>query len=107
VYFWWIVAAAAVVSAVLIGRRMIRAAQAQAAEIAPRNAELAARADQQHQWVLQGDDRGVYGPHGAQLMHYIRSGDHPTRAAYHINRCAAMDLTTPTTCFSSRATCDR
>ncbi len=43
-----------------------------------------------------GDDRGVSGPDGAQLMHYIRSGDQPTRLC--INRCAAMGLTTPTTC---------
>jgi hypothetical protein len=33
--------------------------------------ELAARADQQHNWVMQGDDRGTYGPQGADLMHYI------------------------------------
>ncbi len=29
------------------------------------------RADQQHNWVLQGDDRGIYGPEGAELMHYL------------------------------------
>ena len=33
--------------------------------------ELAARADQQHNWEMQGDDRGIYGPQGADLMHYI------------------------------------
>ena len=32
---------------------------------------LAARADQQHNWVLQGDDRGIYGTEGAKLMHYL------------------------------------
>jgi hypothetical protein len=63
-YFWWIVAAAAVVGAVLVTRRMLRAAQAQAADLAARNAELAARADQQHQWVMAGDPRGVYGGSG-------------------------------------------
>ena len=30
-----------------------------------------ARADQQHNWVLQGDDRGFYGVEGAELMHYL------------------------------------
>ena len=32
-----------------------------------------ARADQQHNWVMQGDDRGTYGPRGSDLMHYIES----------------------------------
>jgi hypothetical protein len=32
---------------------------------------LAFRADQQHNWVLWGDDRGIYGVEGAELMHYI------------------------------------
>lgn len=39
--------------------------------VAGRRAELdaiAARADQQHAWALQGDDRGVYGPDGAEPM---------------------------------------
>jgi hypothetical protein len=46
-YFWWIVAAVpAVVAAVLLTRRTIRTAQAQAAELAAHNAELLERADQ-------------------------------------------------------------
>ncbi|HME49036.1 hypothetical protein [Mycobacterium sp.] len=48
--------------------------------LAHRNAEIAARADQQHNWVMQGDDRGVYGPEGARLMHHIRSGGGQTTA---------------------------
>lgn len=36
-------------------------------------AAIAARADQQHSWVMRGDDRGIYGPHGAQLMHFIEA----------------------------------
>jgi hypothetical protein len=32
---------------------------------------LAARADEQHNWVLQGDDRGIYGTEGAELMHHL------------------------------------
>ena len=34
-------------------------------------AALVSRADQQHAWVLAGDDRGVYGEAGAKLMHDI------------------------------------
>jgi hypothetical protein len=32
---------------------------------------VAARADQQHDWVLQGDDHRIYGTEGAELMHYL------------------------------------
>jgi hypothetical protein len=38
---------------------------AKRATLAQRMNELAARADQQHNWVMQGDDRGIYGPQGA------------------------------------------
>ena len=31
-------------------------------------AAIAARADQQHAWVTVGDDRGVYGTVGTELM---------------------------------------
>jgi uncharacterized membrane-anchored protein YhcB (DUF1043 family) len=33
-----------------------------------RQAEIAARADQQHQWVLEGDERGVYGDYTAAAL---------------------------------------
>ena len=33
---------------------------------------MAARADQQHNWVMQGGDRGVYGPDCAPLMKFVR-----------------------------------
>ena len=66
-YFWWIIAAAAVAGFAWLAVRWYRAAQAQAAEFAARNAELAARADQEHRWVLQGDERGVSGQYPAAL----------------------------------------
>ena len=34
---------------------------ASADAVTRRNAAIAARADQQHQWVMEGDERGVYG----------------------------------------------
>lgn len=43
------------------------------------NAAIAARADQQHGWVMQGDDRGIYGPQGARLMHFIEAPRQPVR----------------------------
>jgi hypothetical protein len=81
-YFWWIVAAAAVVGLVYYTPRVWRAYCVRVAEREAEHAAIVTRADQQHAWVLQGDDRGVYGPDGSQLMHYIRSGAHPTPAAY-------------------------
>ncbi len=35
----------------------------------------AADFSQQQNWVLRGDDRGIYGLEGAELMHYL----HPAR----------------------------
>lgn len=37
-------------------------------------ADLAAKADQQDQWLAAGDERGIFGPGAADLMRYIRSG---------------------------------
>src|ERR1700758_5218612 len=39
-----------------------------------RRCDLAARADQQHAWVMAGDERGVYGPAAAQLMRQVLRG---------------------------------
>jgi len=74
----WIVGIAALIVAVVWARR---AADRHAGRIEAKRrrlAELAARADQQHAWVMAGDDRGVYGPDGAELMHYIYSAGAPT-----------------------------
>ena len=60
-YFWWIVAIAAVVAAAWFGLRAWNASQERAAAKAKADAALAARADQQHNWALSGDDRGVFG----------------------------------------------
>lgn len=70
-FFWWILGTAALVGLFFLGRAIARSYAKQAAEAAQRNQAIAARADQQHSWVLQGDDRGIYGPQGAELMHYL------------------------------------
>ena len=70
-FFWWIVGAAALVGLFYLIRAILRANARQRATLAQRMNELVARADQQHNWVMQGDDRGIYGPQGADLMHYI------------------------------------
>ena len=70
-FIWWIIGAAALVGLFFLIRAIVRADARARAALAQRMSELAARADQQHNWVMQGDDRGVYGPQGADLMHYI------------------------------------
>jgi hypothetical protein len=73
-FIWWIIGAAALVGLFCLVRAMVRANARQRAILTQHMSDLAARADQQHNWVMQGDDRGIYGPHGADLMHYIRQG---------------------------------
>jgi hypothetical protein len=70
-FIWWIIGAAALVGLFYLIWAILRANARQRAALTQRMNELAARADQQHNWVMQGDDRGIYGPPGADLMHYI------------------------------------
>lgn len=58
---WWILGAIALVVLLHVVRSQLRAARARAEANARRAVRLAARADQQHRWVLRGDQRGVYG----------------------------------------------
>lgn len=60
-YFWWIVTAVAAAGLVYYSHRWWRAECERAAELAAEYAAIAARADQQHAWALDGDDRGTYG----------------------------------------------
>jgi hypothetical protein len=71
-FIWWILGALALVAAYYVIRAVMRQSNAAAAARNRRMAELAARADQQHNWVMQGDDRGIYGPAGAELMRFVR-----------------------------------
>jgi len=68
---WWIVGAAALVGLFFLGRAIVCRYEKRSAEHARYREDLAARADQQHNWVLRGDDRGIYGVEGAKLMHYL------------------------------------
>lgn len=59
--FWWIVG---IIAVIVIIRMIVKAADAAGVrEVAraKRLAEIAARADQQHQWYIEGDSRGSYG----------------------------------------------
>lgn len=70
-FIWWIVGALALTAGFYLVRAILRAEQARRAAFAAYCAEIAARADEQHEWVLRGDDRGTYGPMGAALMRQI------------------------------------
>jgi beta-lactamase regulating signal transducer with metallopeptidase domain len=58
---WWILGATVLVVLFYVIRAQLRAARARAEADARRAAQIAARAEQQHRWVLRGDERGVYG----------------------------------------------
>jgi hypothetical protein len=60
--YWWLIAL--VVAAVILYRRApVWWARYQAARVVERDrlAAIIARADQQHAWVMAGDERGTYG----------------------------------------------
>ena len=76
---WWIVGAATLVGLLFLVRAIVRDNRRRADLEAAHRGAVAARADRQHDWVLRGDDRGIYGPEGAELMHYIYPALNPSR----------------------------
>jgi lysylphosphatidylglycerol synthetase-like protein (DUF2156 family) len=60
-YFWWILAILAVVALVWMAQRAFRDIEPAEVAEARRRAAVVKRADQQHAWVMAGDNRGVYG----------------------------------------------
>jgi type II secretory pathway pseudopilin PulG len=77
-FIWWILGALALVGFFFLTRAVVRENRKQRDAYARHCAQISARADQQHNWVMRGDDRGVYGPDGATLMHFIEA---PPRAS--------------------------
>jgi hypothetical protein len=57
-FIWWLVAGAVVVGGVWLSVRLRRQSIAATEHEVARNADISARADQQHQWVMVGDPRG-------------------------------------------------
>lgn len=70
-FIWWILGALALAALFFVGRAIVREVRRRRAAYARYCAQLAARAEQQHNWVLHGDDRGIYGTEGARLMKVI------------------------------------
>ena len=69
--FWWLIAAAAVAGLFFAIHALTRNNRERKAAAAREAEELAYRADRQHQWARRGDDRGIYGDAGAELMRSI------------------------------------
>lgn len=74
-YIWWIIAAIAAWYAVkaMQAAWVRHEAQAEAAE--QERAAVAARADEQHQQVMRGDDRGLWGIAGPAMRKFQRLAD--------------------------------
>jgi hypothetical protein len=72
-FIWWIIGAAALVGLFYLVQAIVWENRKRGDALARHHAEIAARADQQHHWILAGDARGIYGPVGAELMRDIRT----------------------------------
>lgn len=70
-YIWWILAALGLILTFWIITSCVHHYQSVEEARRRRAAEIAARADQQHRWVLDGDHRGIYGEDGTELMRYL------------------------------------
>jgi hypothetical protein len=71
--YWWLIVL--VVAAVILFKWAPvwwAAHEASVAAEEKRLAEVAARADQQHNWVMQGDDRGLWGVAWPAMRKYER-----------------------------------
>jgi hypothetical protein len=60
-YLWWIALAAGIVIAVKVATRLWVWHQAGVDGRRAEQRAIAARADEQHRWVLDDDERGLYG----------------------------------------------
>jgi hypothetical protein len=69
-YFWWIVAAAAGLYGWYKWRVFKLACHMTAEAEVKRQADVAARADQQQAWRLAGDPRGMYGAGWSTVQKY-------------------------------------
>ncbi|MET0758513.1 MAG: hypothetical protein ABWY39_11440 [Mycobacterium sp.] len=74
-FIWWILGAAALIGSFYVVRAIVRTDRAAREAYAKYQAQIAARADQQHRWVLEGDDRGIYGPYPvSDIIKELRRG---------------------------------
>ena len=80
---WWIAAAALLAVAALGVRAIVRAQLRRREAHSTYQAAMVARADQQYEWALSGDARGIYGTADARLI------EPPRPCAGKLNACIA------------------
>ena len=69
VKFWWLIVG--IVAVTYAGYRAVRAVDRHAERVEAERrqlADLAARADQQHRWIMEADERGTYGEYPSAPM---------------------------------------
>lgn len=69
--FWWLLVTAAIGGAIAGARPVAEMVRYQIERSRQRRSEIRGRAELQNQWVLEGDNRGIYGTTGASLMRHI------------------------------------
>lgn len=69
--FWWLLVTAAIGGAIAGARPALELARDHIERSRRRRSEIKGRAELQNRWVLEGDNRGVYGTTGAALMRHI------------------------------------
>lgn len=73
-HIWVILGILVVVASIYLAKAIVLENRRRRDAYARYCADIAAKADQQDDWVAAGDERGIYGPGGVDLMRYISSG---------------------------------
>ena len=73
-HIWVILGILVVVASIYLAKAIVQENRRRQDAYARYCADIAAKADQQDDWVAAGDERGIYGPGAVDLMRYIRSG---------------------------------
>jgi hypothetical protein len=76
-FIWVILGLLALAASIYLARVMLRENRNRDEAYAQHCAAVATRADQQEEWLLQGDERGVFGPEAAELRRLLESGEKP------------------------------
>lgn len=73
-HIWVILGILVVVGSVYAAKAIVQDNRRRRDAYARYCADIAAKADQQDDWVAAGDERGIFGPGGVEWMRFIRSG---------------------------------
>lgn len=70
-FIWWIAVAAVIAALFFVIRAIVRNVHDRQQAAAQLDAAIARRADEQHNWVLSGDSKGIFGPDGDTSMQSV------------------------------------